>query len=66
MKYFSKITTMQINNKKTLAIFLGNENDQPDSTQSEPGCTWATEGLYLGFMVGPSAATSTWDAPIKK
>ena len=43
-QYFSKITTMQINAKKTLAIFLGSEEEKPENTQEGPGYTWATGG----------------------
>ena len=69
MKVFSEITTMHINNTKTPAIYLGQENEQPNPAQNTPNTpnyTWAKEGRYLGFMLGPKATNSSWDTPIKK
>jgi hypothetical protein len=65
MSTYSNITTMDINLTKTIAIALG---DHPPDTTTEntPQYTWATEGRYLGFMVGPTAIESSWKTPIER
>ena len=37
MQVFSDITTMHINTTKTLAIYLGNDKEQPDASQLTTG-----------------------------
>ena len=66
MSTFSDITTMRINNSKTIAIFLGDKDKHPNPDAQQPKYTWAGSGRYLGFMIGPEAKETSWDAPIKK
>ena len=56
---------MDINLTKTIAIALGDHT--PDTTtENTPQYTWATEGRYLGFMIGPTAIESSWKTPIER
>ena len=65
MSTYSSITTMDINLTKTIAIALGDHT--PDTTTEDtPQYTWATEGRYLGFMIGPTAIESSWNTPIER
>ena len=65
MPTYSNITTMDINLVKTIAIPFGDQ--PPDAyTNDLPQYTWATEGRYLGFMIGPTAIESSWKRPIER
>ena len=66
MSSYSRITTMDINMAKTIAIHLGDTSNQPTPLASEPQHTWAQEGRYLGFMVGLAAVGTSWSTPITK
>ena len=57
---------MNINYQKTIAIYLGNTGEQPTKSHDTPEYTWKPKGGYLGFVLGPGAGTSSWEAPLNK